>query len=274
MKLSKHIIPYIGSRKCADICAAVIYELINRLRSLGLSPRYICDIIVLMKSLFKFAERIHQCPYRLDGIDLPKSRKPDITILSGEEQLKLTTYAVKCPAAVSLGTVISLYTGIRIGELCALQWKDIDLIKRELTVRKTIQRIQSFEPGRKTKLVIMPPKSESSVRTIPIPGHLIDILKRYKGTDDDFVLSGCGSPIEPRHLQYQFKRLLLNAKLPSVTFHSLRHAFASRCIELGFDVKALSEILGHSSVEITLNRYVHSSFETKKAYMDRLTFAA
>ena len=142
--------------------------------------------------------------------------------------------------------------------------------KRILTVRKTLQRIQCQDGVTKTKLVITEPKSESSKRKIPIPAHVIPLLLKFQGNKNEYLISGKETPTEPRTLQYRFSKILKNVNLPSVHFHSLRHMFASRCIRLGFDVKALSEILGHSSVEITLNRYVHSSFEQKIEYMSRL----
>ena len=101
----------------------------------------------------------------------------------------------------------------------------------------------------------------------------MSFLLEFRGKDEDFLLTGTEKPIEPRAMQYRFRTILKNAKLPSVHFHALRHMFASNCVKLGFDVKALSELLGHSSVEITLNRYVHSSFEQKREYMKRLNLA-
>lgn len=161
-------------------------------------------------------------------------------------------------------------TGIRIGELCALQWKDIDLEKRILTVSKTMQRVQIQDGDKKTKLIVTEPKSESSRRKIPIPQGMALFLEKFKGKDSEYIVSGKEKPIEPRAMQYRFQKILKNVNLPSVHFHALRHIFASTCIKLGFDVKALSELLGHSTVELTLNRYVHSSFEQKIKYMERL----
>lgn len=126
---------------------------------------------------------------------------------------------------------------------------------------------------RKTKLILTDPKSETSKRVIPIPKTLMEYIKKFHdedADDDNFVLSNTSKPMEPRTMQMRFARVLEKANLPSVHFHSLRHYFASLCIKLGFDVKALSEILGHSSVEITLNRYVHTSFDMKVEYMNRL----
>lgn len=167
-----------------------------------------------------------------------------------------------------------MYMGLRIGELCALKWEDVDLEKREITVSKTIQRIQVRNGKRRTKLVITEPKSANSMRIIPIPECLAELLKQFKNNADCFVLSDNKKPVEPRTMQYRFAKILRNADLPSVHFHSLRHLFATNCIALGFDVKTLSEILGHSSIEVTLSRYVHSSMDRKRACMDLMKSAA
>lgn len=195
-------------------------------------------------------------------------------MLSAEQQERLKSYISANQNHTTMGVALSLYTGIRIGELCALQWGDINFEKRSLTVRKTIQRIQCRDSNRRTKLMITAPKSSSSVRDIPIPECLFDMLWQFRAHRDSYVLSGKNKPVEPRTMQYRFAKLLNNADLPSVHFHSLRHAFASGCIALGFDVKTLSEILGHSSIELTLNRYVHSSMERKRECMRLLSWSA
>ena len=191
-------------------------------------------------------------------------------MLDKTEQTTLQQYIAENQNGTTLRIAISMSTGIRIGELCALQWRDIDLEKRILTVRKTIQRIQCPTETTRTKLIITEPKSESSRRNIPIPECIMDFLKKSKGNSDEYVISGSVKPTEPRAMQYRFSKILKNVKLPSVHFHSLRHLFATTCVKLGFDIKALSELLGHSSVEITLNRYVHSDFEQKREYMKLL----
>ena len=206
----------------------------------------------------------------MSEVSVPRKRSSEIMLLDADEQKRLQRYLDVNPDRTTMGIALSLHMGIRIGELCALQWSDIDLKKRILTVRKTIQRIQCQEQGKRTKLIVTEPKSESSKRCIPIPEFLLDILKKFSGNTKEFVLSGKMSPIEPRTMQYRFVKILKNVKLPSIHFHALRHMFASNCVKLGFDIKALSEILGHSSVEITLNRYVHSSFEQKVEYMKLL----
>ena len=238
-----------------------------------MSARYVSDIVALLKSLFRYVNRIYQIMNRIADVVMPKKKKPEIQVLSSQEQKKLQAYLVKHQNRTSLGIALSMYTGIRIGELCALKWSDIDFEKRILTVRHTIQRIQEKNGAKKTKLIITEPKSASSKREIPIPECLLEMLKKFRNSGNFYVLSGKRTPIEPRTMQYRFSKILKNAKLPSLNFHSLRHLFATNCIALGFDIKTLSEILGHSSIEVTLSRYVHSSMERKRACMDLMKTA-
>jgi len=272
MKVEKHIIPALGEIVCTEITANDIYRFIEAKRCQGLSERYIYDILVLLKSVFRYANITYGVRNIMDSIVMPRHSRPEVAVLSKNEQMRLIQHLTRNPCSTALAILLSLYTGLRIGELCALQWQDIDLEKRILTVNKTIQRIQAVNVKARTKLVITAPKSKSSVREIPIPECLITLLEQYKDSPDLFVLSANIKPLEPRTLQYRFARILNNADLPSVHFHSLRHAFATNCVAAGFDVKTLSEILGHSSVELTLNLYVHSSMERKKEFMNLLTW--
>lgn len=272
MKANKHILPVFGEKPISSITQDDVYAFIADKRKAGASERYIADIVVLMKSIFKYAANSYHIFDPLDGLRLPKRKKAEIQLLDKNEQERLQTYISNNWNYGTLGTALSISTGIRIGELCALQWRDIDLEKRILTVRKTIQRIQAPTDTARTKLIMTDPKSGSSRRKIPIPDCMMALLLKFKGGSDDYVLTGTNKPIEPRTMQYRFRTILKNANLPSVHFHALRHIFASTCIRLGFDVKSLSELLGHSSVEITLNRYVHSSFEQKQAYMEKIAF--
>ena len=232
--------------------------------------KYGSDMLIVMKSMFKYAVRTYHIYNPMEYIKMPRAKTPEITLLDEKEQTKLQEYIGHNQNKATLGVALSMTTGIRIGELCALQWQDIDLEKRILTVSKTMQRVQIQGGDKKTKLVITEPKSESSRRKIPIPKGMIAFLEKFKSKDSEHIVSGKEKPIEPRAMQYRFQKILKNVKLPSVHFHALRHIFASTCIKLGFDVKALSELLGHSTVELTLNRYVHSSFEQKIKYMERL----
>lgn len=172
------------------------------------------------------------------------------------------------------GVLLCMYTGIRIGEVCALKWESIDFSEGILSIRETLQRIQVMDVGacKKTKIVITEPKSKKAIRDIPLPGFVLEYATSLKQNPKSYILTGCSDRyIEPRSLQYTFKKYTKECGLTDVNYHALRHTFATRCIELGFDVKTLSELLGHSSVNITLNRYVHSSMDTKKTNMKRLT---
>lgn len=167
-----------------------------------------------------------------------------------------------------------MYTGLRVGEVCALKWSDIDLEKSILTVNRTVQRIKTMNSACVTTISIGKPKSRSSMRQIPLPDFLADILNHFNHKNDSYVLSGSERIIEPRTMQYRFKSILKKANLPLINYHALRHMFATNCVKAGFDVKTLSELLGHCSVETALNRYVHSSMERKAECMRLLKFAA
>lgn len=273
MKADKHILPAFGDLPVGDITADRIYSFISEKKQAGFSPRYISDIVILMKTIFKYAVRTYQIFNPMDGIVLPKKKAAEIQLLDEDEQKTLQKYIGQHQNRSALGVAIALTGGMRIGEICPLQWRDVDLEKRIFTVTKTMQRIQCADGDKKTKLIITDPKSESSRRQIPIPDCMMSFLLKFKGKPNEYVLTGTDKPIEPRAMQYRFRTILKNAKLPSVHFHALRHIFASNCIKLGFDVKTLSELLGHSSVEITLNRYVHSSFDQKREYMKRVQMA-
>ncbi len=197
--------------------------------------------------------------------------KEEQNILEFHAKLKLDT--------ISLAVLICLYTGLRVGEVCALRWEDIDLNNKYIVVNKTVQRIQQIQvPYRATKtiLTVTPPKTDKAIRKIPISSVLYSILSKYyeqnyRG-DKHYVLTNCnGDMIDPCSIQYKFKELIKKLKLTSITFHGLRHTFATRCIELGMDIKTLSEILGHSNVSTTMNIYVHSTEQQKKNQMELLS---
>ncbi|MFR8335320.1 MAG: site-specific integrase [Eisenbergiella massiliensis] len=183
-----------------------------------------------------------------------------------------------------LGILLSGCSGIRIGELCALQWKDIQVEKGTLVIHKTMQRIRTFESewnGGKlisktgTKIVIAGPKSRNSNREIPLPEYLLKLLVKEREDQERYIMPGKKKEYtEPRTLQYQFQRILKQLNIPAFNFHMLRHIFATNCIMQGFDMKTLSEILGHSSVSTTMRIYVHSDMERKKQLMAGYRMAA
>lgn len=196
-------------------------------------------------------------------------RNKPVIVLTRKEQMKLLSVLKQDIDPFKTAIALSLYTGLRLGEICALKWTDIDAENRLVTVNRTVQRLKLDGHRSKTILLETDPKSEYSKREIPLSNTVFALLTQFSGKKE--YIFGGGKPMDPRTMQNHFKRLLQSAGLPDRNFHILRHTFATNCIEGGTDVKSLSEILGHSDVQITLNRYVHPSMDTKRKYMDVLS---
>lgn len=239
----------------------------------GLAPKTVNSIISVLKNVLDFAEKEREISVTdIGNVSVRQQQKP-MMILSRNEQAILSDYLRSDPNPCHLGILLCLYTGMRIGEICALKWEDIFIDEQYLFVHQSMQRIQtSGESGRKTKVVIQTPKSDCSIRKIPIPDEVLQLLIPLKKQDEAFLLTGTVQDfIEPRCMENQFKMVTNACGISNINFHALRHTFATRCVELGFDIKSLSEILGHASVNITLNRYVHPSMELKQENMNRLS---
>lgn len=237
-----------------------------------LSPKTVRDIVTKLKEIINFYEEEHNTKLNIKKMSLPKMNKKEIQILSNKERQKLEKYCIEQNSLKSLGILICLNTGLRIGEVCALRWENIDFESKKIHIEKTIERIYSKEEN-KTIVIIDTPKSITSVRTIPINSKLYNILKQIRGKrkKTDFVLTGSSEHyVEPRNYQYYFKEILKRSKVKKYKFHTLRHTFATNCIEAGMDIKSLSEILGHADVSITLNIYVHSSDKAKRKYLEKI----
>lgn len=172
------------------------------------------------------------------------------------------------------GVLLALLTGIRIGEICALRWENISLKDNTIKISSTMQRLKDIDLSRtsKTKIVIASPKSSTSTRTIPLSNYAAELCAKMKPSNSTaFILTGTCNYMEPRTLQYRMSKYTRICGLEGVHFHTLRHTFATRCVEVGFEIKSLSEILGHSNTTITLDRYVHSSMELKRDNMNKLS---
>ena len=271
MKADKHILPEFCSLKYESLTTSMIQNFIQKKINSGLSPKYVSDIVIVFKTMVKYISRVHGFRNPLSDVILPKSQKKEMNLLSEHQQKLLCHYLMKNQNLTALCILISMHMGLRIGEICGLQWSDIDFEKQILTVRRTVQRIHT---GNGTKLLIDTPKTNSAKRSVPIPDFMMNLLKKFRNQSDFYILSDSETPTEPRTMQRRFKAVFKKANLPSVNFHSLRHLFATNCIKAGFDVKTLSEILGHASVETTLKLYVHSSMERKIECMNKLKLAA
>lgn len=276
-----HILPYLGEIPTDRLTTQIIEKHISFLlnegrldKKGGLAPKTVSDILALIKGSIDYANcsGISINCY-LDRLTVKKVQI-DMRVLSVNEQHKLCEVLMREMNLTKFGVLLCMYTGIRIGEVCALKWESIDFSEGILSIRETLQRIQATDVGacKKTKIVITEPKSKKAIRDIPLPNFVLECAASLKHDPKAYILTGRSDRyIEPRLLQYTFKKYTKECGLTDVNYHTLRHTFATRCIELGFDVKTLSELLGHASVNITLNRYVHSSMDTKKNNMQRFT---
>lgn len=270
--LDKHICAYLGEMKLMEIRQYHIQKLVDELQK-KLAATTLHGVCRILKSLLTAACEeglIVQNPYR--NIRLPRAKNRAPRVLTQTEQKKLEKEII-CNNEPEY--LLCLYMGLRVGELCALQWKDIDFESQILHIRHSIQRVP--EEGNKggTKLVLGAPKSESSVRDIPVPGFLSEILlKKFedeKGKADEFIFKGTRADYrDPRTMQQKISRLCQRLELEDVHMHTLRHTFATRCLEKGIRYEVLCEFLGHSSPQITLKYYAHCTPQTKRMSIDRL----
>ena len=265
-----HIIPLLGDYEMEDLSAVVLQDWSVKLQESGLSPNTVNSIISRLKDSLKKAVMPGVITKEFSGnIIRPKSREKQVDCFSKTEQKEIEQYILTKQKPKLYGFLICLYTGLRIGELLALTWKDVDLINGKISVRKSCH--DSWANGKYVK-VIDTPKTESSERIIPLPKQLLPILRELKKKSDcDYVIYGkseYGAQI--RSYQKTFDRLLNKLNILHKGFHSLRHTFATRALECGMDIKSLSEILGHKNPNITLKRYAHSLYEHKADMMNKI----
>ena len=236
-----------------------------------LSPKTVSDIMCVLKSIFKYGI---SCGYSCACPDMLKPPKKSVAtagIITQEHLKAIEEKLAVCDNRVSLGILFTLYTGVRIGELCGLRWGDMDFCSGTVAISRTVERISDLSCGKnKTKIIISEPKTQSSVRIIPLQAFLVKRLEKYRGEMHEYILTGSEKPTEPHQFYLRYKTFMRNLGIEGYTFHALRHTFATRCVELGFDTKSLSEILGHSNVSTTLSVYVHPTLEQKRAQMERL----
>ena len=256
-KFEKHILPEFGDIPCADLTAGRINAFINKKLADGLSASYVRDIFTVFKTMLKYAQEEYGFRLSLKNVVLPKAERKQVEKISDTEQKRLVSYLKANMSLTAFGILLSLFMGLRIGEICGLKWEDVDFRNKILHIRRTVQRISSANGNRKTKIVISAPKSATSFREIAIPDMLMEYFEMFRDEADHFILSGTYKPVEPRTIQYRYKKILQSAEVENYNYHKLRHTFATNSAEKGFNVKALSAVLGHSSVTLTLNRYIH-----------------
>ena len=270
--IQQHIKDKIGSMDLNDLSPLVIQSFItwllqigNRKTGKGLSANSVNAVISVIQNSLKTAHFLGLTKeYTADKLKRPKLKEKPVECFTLAEQKKIEQAILTGKKDKQYGIILCLYSGLRIGELIALKWSDIDFAKGILTVSKSCH-------DSKDGLIVDEPKTVTSRRVIPLPKQLLPILKGIKKrSDSPFVVSENGKPVSVRSYQRSFELLLKKLKIPHKGFHSLRHTFATRAIECGMDVKTLSEILGHKNPTITLNRYAHSLMEHKADMMNRL----
>ena len=273
--INKHIIPNLGGLKIHEITTLRIELFSNELLNIKkLSPKTVRDILTILRAVLLYISKICNAKLLNAEIIFTKESRKEMRILTREEQERFIRHLTSDMDECKFGILLALYTGLRIGEVCALQWKDISIKDRFLRVSSTVQRIKDIEhiEERKTKLLISDPKTYHSSRRIPLTDYIIELCKSQQGRDEEaYILTGTCFLMEPRAVQYRLEKITAECGLSGVHFHTLRHTFATRCVEVGFELKSLSEILGHASPRITLERYVHSSMELKRENMNKLT---
>lgn len=265
-----HLAGIVGSyRLSTDMAKELREKIFDHLSRTELSESLQKSVICVANQILAFANR-----HYLAGIPLlerppAKTKKKTVTTFSRAEQAMLLDHVYGQADPFRVAVLLCLYAGLRLGELCALRWKDIDFHGKALTVNRTVQRIAV--PGHRTRTILLEtdPKSESSRRTIPLTPESLEILSQLR-KGQTYVFGGEQS-LDPRTMQYRFKKILREAGIHGRTFHALRHTFATNCVENGMDVKALSELLGHSDVKITLNRYVHPTMDSKRKQIGALS---
>lgn len=271
--VDNHLIPEFKGKE--DITEELVQSYVLKELNKGLNEKTIKDILIVLKMILKFGVKNGMLEYRQIDIKFPTNHdKKMVEVLTRDNQRKLMDYINDNFTFKNLGIVICLSTGLRIGELCALRWQDIDTEESIIKVRHTIQRIYITDEGDRkyTKILIDTPKTKESIRDIPLSTNLIKILKPLKKVvkDEYFVLTNDINPTEPRTYRNYYKRLLNKLNIPDIKFHGLRHSFATRCIETHSDYKTVSVILGHSNISTTLNLYVHPNKEQKKKCIDKM----
>ena len=272
--LRKHIKPKLGGCFPMGMTTGLIDDFTEELLFEDeLAPKTVHDVLVVLHGILKYTATFFTGGFPAIEINYPKPGKKEMRVLSREEQTRFVSYLLDDMDTCKFGVLLTLFTGVRIGELCALQWGNISLKEQTIRIDATLQRLRdtSAAGSTRTRIVIGTPKSDTSIRTIPITDYTAELCgKMNPHSSAAYVLTGTENYMEPRALQYRMEKYTRECGLEGVHFHTLRHTFATRAVEVGFEIKSLSEVLGHATTTITLDRYVHSSLILKRDNMKKL----
>lgn len=277
--MRKHIKPKLGGCFPLGMTTGLIDEFMEELLFEDeLAPKTVHDVLVVLHGILKYTATFFTGGFPAIEINYPKPGKEEMRVLSREEQTRFVSYLLDDMDTCKFGVLLTLFTGVRIGELCALQWGNISLKEQTIRIDATLQRLRDTStadnPGSRTRIVIGTPKSDTSIRTIPIIDYTAELCEKMNPhSSAAYVLTGTENFMEPRTLQYRMEKYTRECGLEGVYFHTLRHTFATRAVEVGFEIKSLSEVLGHATTTITLDRYVHASLVLKRDNMKKLAAA-
>ena len=266
-----YIIPEIGTILLRDLTAEKLSVFFSRLQDRGLSCKSTRDVGVLLKTIFKVVKKKCHCDCPGRDVELPAYRSKKVEVFADHEIAALAQKVLDAPDITGLCVLLILNTGLRLGEICALRKSDIDFRSGFLRIERSVARVRDASG---THLVVQSPKSSSSVRLVAIPNDMLELLKTATQNiqKDNYLLTNTNTPMEPRTLQYRYRKLLERCGTRYRNFHAMRHTYATRCMESGVDIKSLSELLGHADIRTTLQTYVHSSLAHKKQAVQSICF--
>ena len=274
-KLTTYVFPYIGSLFLNELTVEEGKKLVQQWSERGLSPSTMQVIVRIINKCLNDAkekEQLKENPF--SQLKLPKRNPQKIRALTRKEQHKLEQVALKEKKSAGLPTYLALYTGLRIGEIAALRWGDLDFERNLIQVKHTYQRINLALKHQKTQLMIGSTKTTSGARTIPMSQSVRKVLlKHRRHSKGSFVFSVNNHPIEPRLLTYHFHQIRKKCGLEEIHFHQLRHTFATRCLEAQSDILSVSSLLGHASTKLTLDTYADSMLEQRIEVIDQMETA-
>ena len=275
--IENHLKPVLGKKKInnitnEDLQNFIILKLSTSKKNLekGLALKTVKDMTVLIKNTLKTATQNKLISFQNFQCKFPSSfSKSHLKTFSVEEQKILFKYLINNQNSKNLGILLCLQTGLRLGEICGLQWQDINLEKSTLTICRTLQKIYIKEKNKSySKTIISTPKTKTSNRIIPLNIDFINLIKPFQQNKNNYFITNSTNYLKPHCYRYYYQKLLHFLNLPKLKFHSLRHTFATQAIELGIDCKTISEILGHANMNTTLNLYVHPKTEYKRKCLD------
>lgn len=271
--LENHLLPTFGN-KVIVITEQEVQQFVLLKLDAGLSQKTVKDFLIVLKMIYRYGVKINEFQHCDWDIKYPNVQENKaLEVLNITNHKKLMAFVSDNFTFRNLGILICLQTGMRIGEVCALQWGDIDLQKGVVSISKTIERIYIIDSEVKhTELIMSSPKTQNSHRDIPLSKTLLQMLRPLKRIVNDkfFIITNEEKPTEPRTFRNYYKTVLRTLNIPPLKFHGLRHSFATRCIESNCDYKTVSVILGHSDISTTLNLYVHPNNEQKKKCIDKM----